>query len=319
MIRFRNRRATLLPSTLTFALLCQAGLAFAQSPEGWPFEEKPLNPAAPANPDAASPPSKSAVQQRLEELYRRDNRPLPDYMRKDAAKRQPAAGGPTDATPAAATNPTHAAAQQASHQQALQQQAPQQQAQAQPVPAPYYPAQPPAPLASPYPIQESQASQSSSQQSIRQQLAEYYASQGKTMPGTRPTWNSAETPRQPVALDAGQGAQSGSAAAATPQQPLIERLNPFRGFWHKDDSQETPAATASSSSTTTLLSAAGRLLAVDSDHAAVLESRELRESTLAVDVLSKWRDLFEHAGTFGPRSAASRSNSDPTGASCHDG
>ncbi|HEX4070311.1 MAG TPA: hypothetical protein VHX68_04060 [Planctomycetaceae bacterium] len=248
MIRFRNRRATLLPSTLTFALLCQAGLAFAQSPEGWPFEEKPLNPAVPANRDAASPPSKSAVQQRLEELYRRDNRPMPDYMRKDAANgsAQPAAQ-PTQRQQLQQTQQTQP---QALHQQAPQQVS-QQQAQAQPAPVPHYPAQPPAPLASPYPIQESQASQSSSQQSIRQQLAEYYASQGKTMPGTRPTWNSADTPRQPVAWDAGQGAQSGSAAAATPQQPLIERLNPFRGFWHKDDSQQTPAATASSSSTTT--------------------------------------------------------------------
>jgi YHS domain-containing protein len=259
MIRFRNRRATLLPSTLTFALLCQAGLAFAQSPEGWPFEEKPLNPATPANPDAASPPAKSAVQQRLEELYRRDNRPLPDYMRKDApnGSAQPAAQPTQRQQPPQIqqTQPQVSQQQvlqpQALQQQALQQQAPQQQAQAQPVPAPYYPAQPPDPLTSPYPIQESQANQSSSQQSIRQQLAEYYASQGKTMPGTRPTWNSADTPRQPVALDAGQGAQSGSAATATPQQPLIERLNPFRGFWHKDDSQQTPAATASSTSTTT--------------------------------------------------------------------
>ena len=48
-----------------------------------------------------------------------------------------------------------------------------------------------------------------------------------------------------------------------------------------------------------LFSASGRLLAVDSDHTPVLESRELRKSILAVDVLSKWCELFEHAGTFG--------------------
>ena len=271
MIRFRNRRATLLPSTLTFALLCQAGLAFAQSPEGWPFEEKQLNPAAPANPDAASPPSKSAVQQRLEELYRRDNRPLPDYMQKTPPKAAPA-GGPTDATPAAAANPNKRSSRPRSNRSCTSRPR-SQQAQAQPVPAPYYPAQPPAPLASPYPIQESQASQSSSQQSIRQQLAEYYASQGKTMPGTRPTWNSADTPAA-CRLGRRPGAQSGSAAAATPQQPLIERLNPFRGFWHKDDSQETPSATSSPSPVTSYSAPRGRLFAVDSDHAAVLESRE---------------------------------------------
>jgi YHS domain-containing protein len=321
MIRFRNRRATLLPSTLSFALMCQAGLAFAQSPEGWPFEEKQLNPTAPANQDAGSPPAKSPVQQRLEELYRRDNRPLPDYMQNGGAQpaaqptqpRQPQQNqrpqlqqasqqqtsqlqapqlqapqlqAPQLQAPQQQASQQQASQQQASQQQAPQQQAPQQQApqqqasqqpatqqpayqqqaseqpaqpqqapqqqvQVQPAPARYYPVQPPAPLSSPYPVQDYQASQSPSQQSIRQQLAEYYASQGKAMPGMQPTWNSADTPRQPVALDAGQGAQSGSAATATPQQPLIQRLNPFRGFWHKDDSQATPPATASSSSTTT--------------------------------------------------------------------
>jgi YHS domain-containing protein len=218
MIRFRIRRATLLPSTLTFALVCQAGLAFAQSPEGWPFED-----SAPANQDAAAAP-KSAVQQQLEELYRRDGRPLPDYMRRNATN-----GNAQNAAPAQTQAAQAPPAQQP------------QQIQQQPAPLVYRPAQP-VPLVSPAPYQESPID--SSPKSIRQQLAEYYASQGQTMPGTRPNWNSADTPRQPVAQDAGQGAQSGSAAPATPQEPLLQRLNPFRGFWHKDDAADTPTATA---------------------------------------------------------------------------
>ena len=54
MISFRNRRATLLPSTLTFALLCQAGLASAQSPDGWPFEDKDSNSASQQAPVASA-------------------------------------------------------------------------------------------------------------------------------------------------------------------------------------------------------------------------------------------------------------------------
>jgi YHS domain-containing protein len=216
MISFRNRRATILPSTLTFALLCQAGLASAQSPEGWPFEEKELNPSAPASQTA--PAAKTPVQQKLEELYKRDGRPLPDYMRTDVA---PDSGN---------------------HQRPPQQQPQQPPRLQQPAPLPNDAGHPPAPLVSPWPTQERPVSES--QGSIRQQLSDYYASQGKTMPGTRQSWNSAEHPRQPVAVNAGQGAQSGPTAASAPQPRLIDRLNPFSSFWHKDDTTYAPSPAA---------------------------------------------------------------------------
>jgi YHS domain-containing protein len=64
------------------ALISLAGLVWAQTPnESWPFDEH--NPA----------PPKTAVQQRLEDLYRRDGRPLPDYMQKDGSSGQ---GAPSD-------------------------------------------------------------------------------------------------------------------------------------------------------------------------------------------------------------------------------
>lgn len=221
MISFRNRRATILPSTLTFALLCQAGLLSAQTPEGWPFEEKELNPSTPSSQAAPAPAPKSAVQQKLEELYKHDGRPLPDYMRNDTAPN---------------------AAPKAFNQQVSQQQ--------QPSPMPAYPAQPlapvaslSAPVASPWPTQA--GPQNESQGSIRQQLSDYYASQGKVMPGTQPAWSSAQVPRQPVAMNAGQTPPTGTAAVAAPQPRLIDRLNPFRGFWHKDDSTKAPPETAS--------------------------------------------------------------------------
>ena len=73
-----------------------AGYVWAQQPaENWPFEEHNQAPA-PATQPTTPPPQKSVVQQRLEELYRRDNRPLPDYMRQDASSDQAApaqAGG----------------------------------------------------------------------------------------------------------------------------------------------------------------------------------------------------------------------------------
>jgi len=202
MTSFFNRRATILPSTLTFALFCHAGFVAAQSPEGWPFDDKDSSNSA--SQQSTSPQPKSAVQQRLEELYKRDGRPLPDYMRKDGS-------------------------QTAASQPALQQPA------AQPA---YQQLQQPAPLVSPAPIEPSRATRS--QGNIQQQLSDYYASQGKTMPGTQSSWNSAEPPRTPVAGYATQGAQPSPA----PQPRLIDRLNPFHGFWHKDDSATPPQSTS---------------------------------------------------------------------------
>jgi|HubBroStandDraft_6_1064221.scaffolds.fasta_scaffold10924_1 YHS domain-containing protein len=208
MTSFFNRRATILPSTLTFALFCHAGFAAAQSPEGWPFDDKDSSKSASQQ---STPQPKSAVQQRLEELYKRDGRPLPNYMQKD--------GSQTDHT-----------------QPVLQQQSASQQQPAQPA---YHQVQQPAPLVSPAPI-EPPRPVVSSQGSIQQQLSDYYSSQGKTMPGTQRSWNSAEPPQIPVTGYATQGAQPDPAPQTAPQPRLIDRLNPFRGFWHKDDSTVPP-------------------------------------------------------------------------------
>jgi YHS domain-containing protein len=97
MTAFRSRSAlavcTLMGTAVTVSL---AGYVWAQQPtENWPFEEHNTAPA-PATQPTTPPPQKSVVQQRLEELYRRDNRPLPDYMRQDATSDQAApaqAGG----------------------------------------------------------------------------------------------------------------------------------------------------------------------------------------------------------------------------------
>ncbi len=91
MTVFRSRSAlavySLMGTTVSISL---AGYVWAQQPaENWPFEE---HNTAPATQPAAPPPPKSPVQQRLEELYRRDNRPLPDYMRQDASSDQAAPG-----------------------------------------------------------------------------------------------------------------------------------------------------------------------------------------------------------------------------------
>jgi YHS domain-containing protein len=77
--------------TGTVASISLAGLVWAQAPaENWPFDE---HNQAPAAQPAAQP--KSAVQQRLEELYRRDGRPLPEYMQPDASSGQAAPATPS--------------------------------------------------------------------------------------------------------------------------------------------------------------------------------------------------------------------------------
>jgi YHS domain-containing protein len=97
MTAFRSRSALAVCSLMgTAVTVSLAGYVWAQQPaENWPFEEHNQAPA-PATQPTTPPPQKSVVQQRLEELYRRDNRPLPDYMRQDASSDQAApaqAGG----------------------------------------------------------------------------------------------------------------------------------------------------------------------------------------------------------------------------------
>jgi YHS domain-containing protein len=240
MISLRNRRATILPSTLIFALTCHAGLLSAQSPEAWPFDD---NEHAPATQNGATPQPKSAVQLKLEELYRRDGRPMPDYI-KDG-------GSP-----------------KVGNQAAPQQQASQ---------LPARTAQAPVPMqASPAAATQTQSS-TGSRESLWQQLSDYYGSQGKTMPQRPPSqswnaadtprqsWNAADTPRQSwnaadrpqpswnaaerpqpsvAAANAGQMSPSGPSAASAPQPRLIDRINPFSHFWKKDDAGNVPPSTA---------------------------------------------------------------------------
>jgi YHS domain-containing protein len=80
--------------TGTVASISLAGLVWAQAPaENWPFDE---HAQAPAAQPAVQP--KSAVQQRLEELYRRDGRPLPEYMQQDGASGQAAPATPSQSS-----------------------------------------------------------------------------------------------------------------------------------------------------------------------------------------------------------------------------
>ncbi len=200
MISLRTRRATLLPSTLTFAVLCHAGLASAQTPAGWPFDDKDSNSASQ---QAPAPPPKSAVQLRLEELYRRDGRPLPDYMRQ---------GGSQATT-----------AQQRQQQPAQQPVPAQYQSQTQyQSPAQYHtPAQTSVQYVQPQ--QPQIVRPMASQSSISQQLSDYYASQGKTMPGPQSSWSGAEPPRQPMT----------SYSTPTPQAPAPQP-GFFERLWRKD-------------------------------------------------------------------------------------
>jgi YHS domain-containing protein len=107
MTVFRSRlAAAICLLTATAASISLAGLARAQSPApNWPFDEQ-------NQPPAAQP--KSAVQQRLEELYRRDGRPLPDYMQQDGSSNQagPATPSQSSAEPPAQRNQRGGAASQ---------------------------------------------------------------------------------------------------------------------------------------------------------------------------------------------------------------
>ena len=223
MLSFRRRRALILPSTLAAAFLFNSGLSRAQSQEAWPFDDpehytprpqsaatvqpasqKPVpqtpvaqNPVA-QNPGApsAAPQPKSAVQRKLEELYRRDGRPLPDYMQPDGS-----ASGyqqPPQAPSPWVERATQPAAPIAAYQ--------------------YPPANPPA---------------YGPPGSVRQQLADYYASQGKTMPGTQPRPSAQPQPGY-------------ATAPSAPQPTFLERINPFRSMWRKDDPPAPPSTAVSS-------------------------------------------------------------------------
>jgi hypothetical protein len=87
MTAFRSRPTiAICLMTGTAVSISLAGLVWAQAPaENWPFDEH----NQPSTAQSASPP-KSAVQKRLEELYQRDHRPLPDYMQQDGGGEQAA-------------------------------------------------------------------------------------------------------------------------------------------------------------------------------------------------------------------------------------
>lgn len=159
--------ATICLLTGTVASISLAGLVWAQAPtqtpaENWPFDE---HNQAPATQPA---PPKTAVQQRLEELYRRDGRPLPDYMQHDASS-APAEQAPAQ-TQAQASGSADAAAQRNQRPAA--------------------------------------------QGNVRQQLSDYYQSQGKTMP---------------TAQAAG-GSSSSSSSATQPKQ--TSTAPPAQGHWY---------------------------------------------------------------------------------------
>jgi hypothetical protein len=183
-----HRAAKLLPSTLiaSLLLLCEMSPLPAQSsPDAWPFDGDNQN---------AQQPPKTPVQKQIEALYKRDGRPLPDYMKDDPSNTLD--GNPQLQQPAPGNNrlqmapPTN--------------QAPINQAPAGPAPAPASSGRP---------------------GSIQQQLSDYYQSQGRTMP--RPQWASGNsTVYQPAAT--GDATVQTAQPQAPPKPRLIDRLNPFR-------------------------------------------------------------------------------------------
>jgi YHS domain-containing protein len=86
----------------TAASVSLAGLVWAQAPaEQWPFDEHNQTETAPQ-----PAPPKSPVQKRLEDLYKRDGRPLPDYMQQDATNSQSApASAPSAGQNGASSSP----------------------------------------------------------------------------------------------------------------------------------------------------------------------------------------------------------------------
>lgn len=180
MTVFHSRPAAalrlLMGTVVSFGL---AGVALAQAPaESWPFDDHgEVPPALPAT----QPQPKSAVQLRLEELYRRDGRPLPDYMQQDNSSSQAAQPGPAGAGA-------------------------------------------PSPAAANAPPQRNQRNASTSPGTVRQQLSDYYQSQGKALPA----------PRQSAGGSSSASTQNAANAARPAEGHWYDRINPF----HKS----TPAA-----------------------------------------------------------------------------
>jgi YHS domain-containing protein len=167
MTAFRSRPTIVIClMTGTVVSIGLVGLVWAQSPaENWPFEEHPQTPAT-----QPAPPPKSAVQKRLEELYQRDHRPLPDYMQQD---------GGDAAAPSLPMGET--------------------------------------------PAQRNQRESAPAQGNVRQQLSDYYQSQGKAMPAAQRT---AADPQSGSAQSA--TAQPKQASASQPTQVRwYDRINPF--------------------------------------------------------------------------------------------
>ena len=215
MISFRNRRAALLPSTLTFAFLCQAGLLLAQSPEGGPLKIRNSTSKASPTQDAATvagPPSRPCSR-KLEELTAATAAPCPTtcgpthrQWRRNSKRPRPQQPAPCPCRANRCTGATAGTAR--------------------------------------FPWSRPAAPATESEGSVRQQLSDYYASQGKLMPGTHQRVGTRPKDRRhPAASTAGRATNSGSSAAAAPQPRIHRSLNPFRSFWHKDDSTNPPPAT----------------------------------------------------------------------------
>jgi YHS domain-containing protein len=191
MTSFRSRPTiAICLMTGTVVSISLAGLVWAQAPaENWPFDEH----NQPSTAQPASPP-KSAVQKRLEELYQRDHRPLPDYMQQD--------GGGEQAAPANSATPAGQGAPLAVDPRAQRIQ------------------------------RDSAAAQGTSQGNVRQQLSDYYQSQGKAIP--TPTRTVAGPQYSSSQAAPGQARQASAAQPA--QQHWYDRINPF----HKSTSAAPP-------------------------------------------------------------------------------
>ncbi len=195
MTAFRTRSAIAVYSLMGSAFsISLAGYVWAQQPaENWPFEEHNQAPAAAPQPAPQSVP-KSPVQLRLEELYRRDHRPLPDYMRQD---------GSSDEAGPAQSGGNSSAGEAGS-------------------------------------IRTQREAPAAAQGTTRQQLSDYYQSQGHSMPVPQRAGGSS-TQNSPS-----QSGSSQSRASSATQQPApghwYDRINPF----HKSAPPAQPQSQAPS-------------------------------------------------------------------------
>jgi YHS domain-containing protein len=214
MTVFRLRRAAAIRMlTGTVASISLAGLVWAQAPaDSWPFDEQ--HPA----------PPKSAVQKRLEELYRRDGRPLPDYMRQDSSGDEQ---------------------------------------------APSMPEQP----STEAPMQRNQRGGAASQGAVRQQLSDYYQSQGKSAPSPQAAAGSSSSPNnKPYARP----------AQANAKQPApahwYDRVNPF----HRSTQNAQPQSYVQQpSSMSTAANSANRVAPAEHSATAQPEGGQVNQAAVA--------------------------------------